>query len=683
MPKTVHLKADAVGANNGTSWADAFVDQADAIADLQAGDTLLTDGVIYGGLPQINNLDDITILGKAGPSRFTRLMGVLPQVIGDITDEGGGVFSIAAASTPPTVTWDYRQDDAMGSVTGVSTLRIDILRLYVGLPMALPTVAAWYGHLPRNSTFATTSPAEGFWGYTGGRVYVNPPGSPSLAEVASKLGIGTLDRGIYCSNFENLRVADIEAVGFGNPNTQQGAFYFINWTGLRVSDCVSYDAGYRSFNFEGDNGSTDPMGLVASRCVAAGDCIVGATQNNPFVIYNQSGTTDGGVIRDSAIIAYPWLDPDGRPILGSTSGQTAMNQAYKPTGFYSHSAGAGATSMDGIVLERFSMLSMCQPLNAKHNATAALGMFWPNERIASILNVETPAFDRTDPDDYPVQVRGGVVYGSIGNHGNVALRGVRAVIPEAMGGLSDYEYDAGGPVTNQEWVAFPESLAALYYEACELFFRKKATARGIWFASAASNRFYMDLCTVVFDVPTVAFDQDPFIYHTAGSSGNPGTTLRLRGNVFVHHGPANSNRMFLKRNGAFTASADYDIEIFGNWEFEANWWFGVDAGNNFNRGGATGGFKGLTYAECADNAGGSPLNALGLFTQGTDPQFVDIASGDLRPSPGGNLATTPMPAPYAAIQHLVGIAGGSFDERYGAFQGGHAVGNFVTTGYAI
>jgi hypothetical protein len=664
----IYLKANATGANDGTSWADAFTDAQDAVDAIADGDTLLTDGVIFGGIPQIANHDNILIIGDDGPSGFTRLMGVLPVAIGDLTDEGSGVFSFAAASTPPTVTWGYRPDDESGSVTGVSSLRDDITVLYAGTNMAIPRVVAWYGHLPRNATFATSSPAEGFWGYTGGRVYVNPPGSPTIAEVAAMLGAGVSDRGIYLQACDNAIVRGFHAVGFGNPNPSSGSFFTVGCSNLNIADCVSNDAGYRSFNFEGDTGSTDPLGLVATRCVAIGDCIIGSNTNNFFVVYNGSGTTNGGVIRDSAAIAHPWLDPTGRPILGSTSGQTAMSQSYKPAIIYSH-AGGGSPTMAGIVFERFSMLSMCQPLNEKHHPTATLGMFWADEKIAFLLAADRAAYDATDPDAYPIQIKGGVVYGNISSHCNVALRGVRAVTPAPRGGLASYSSAATG---QNQWISYGEALEPIYYEACELYFRHKNTPQGIWFMPNRSSQLYMDLCTVVYDAPTANSDGDPFVYHTAGGSGLDGTIIRMRGCVFFHQGSGTTGRQFFKRNGAFTPNNDWDQEIFGRWEIEACWWFNFDTSTDFNRGGGAGGspgFKGEEYVEFADNVGGSPLNAEDLFVFATDPQFVDAPNGDLRPLPGGTLDQTVMEAPYAALAGVIGLSGGVYQNRYGADQG--------------
>jgi hypothetical protein len=670
---TYYLNAGSTGANDGSSWANAFTDAQDAVDALESGDTLLIDGVIYDGIPQINGLDNITIDGGQGPSGSARLMGVLPVDESDITDEGGGVFSIALAAAPPTVTWDYQADNTDGSVTGVTTNRDDIAILYQGVSTQRPVVNAWYGHLPRNATFATTTPAEGFWGFSGGRVYVNPPGSPTIAQVASSLGVGVSSRGIYLQACDNATVRNFHAVGFGNPNPSSGSFFFIGCRDLTITDCTSNDAGYRSFNFEGDTGDTDPLGLVATRCIAIGDCVVGSNQNNFFVVYNGSGTTEGGLIRDSAAVAHPWLDTTGRPILGSTSGQTAMSQTYKPAIIYSHANG-GSPTMDGIVFERFSMLSMCQPLNEKHHPTATLGMFWPDEKIGFILAADRPVYDATDPDAYPVQIKGGVVYGNISSHCNVALRGVRAVTPEPMGGLANYS--AASTVQNQ-WVSYGEALEPIYYESCEMFFRAKGTANGIWFMPNRSSQLYMDLCTVVYDVPSPISDGDPFVYATAGGSGQDGTIIRMRGCVFYHQGASNRNdRQFIKRNGAFTPNNDYDQEIFGRWEIEACWWHNFSAITDFNRGGGAGGspgFKGEEYVEFADNDGGSPLNALGLFISQIGPGFVNASNGDIRPAPGGNLDTTTMADDYEDIEGIIGIGGGLYSGRYGAYQGGPAV----------
>jgi len=676
---TYYARATATGANDGSSWADAFTSLSSASSAIDTGDTLLLDGTFRDALPQIASKDNVTVDGGQGPSGSTMFLGERKVEESDLTDETGGVWSFALASAPPTVTWDYKQDSTAGAITGVSTEADEIVDAFDGVLADRPSVQAFYGHLARSSTFTTTTPAEGFWSYASGRVYFNPPGSPAVAEVAEKIGYGSSDRGVYFQGCDDVTVRNLTVAGFGNPSGQRGSYYFAGCRNVTLEDCVSYDAGYRAFNIEGATGDTASLGHRVRRCVAAGDTIIGLTENYPFVVYNTQGSSDAdALLEDCAIIAYPWLTTTGRPMLGSTSGQTPFSQAYKPAGFYTHAGGSGAT-ITGITLRRFVFLSMCQELNKKHHADSALGMFWASERVGLAPLTDTPAFTAGVWENYPVKIDGGLVYGTPGSHGNVSMRRVRILVPRPRGGLSNY-YAASTGINS--WVLANTSGAySFYYQSCEMLFRRKNNGSGgIWQHLGSSNGTYIDSSLVVYDLDmgSGGFDTDCFVRNAASS------TVRGIGSVFVSTGSGTGNgaiggghRHFMRLNGS-SGSGDYPTGSYGGLDFEGCWFFGFASGDTFYRGAtAIGANKGRTFAEFIDGVLG-PLNQEGVCVENltTDPEFRDfvtyttgVAGNDIRPEADGNLDTLLMDPPLAALSGVLGIAGNSYDGLYGAYYG--------------
>ena len=663
---TLRFKSDGGSIDGYPEWAGAYTSQAALVAALASGDKVLTDGDIIDGFPTISGIDNLTIECSLGPSGYTRIMGILPVAEGDITDEGGGIYSFAAASQPPTMAWNYQQDDTSGTVTGINTSKADIVQAYVDMPVDRPVIAAWYGHLPRNATFATTTPTEGRWGYTGGRVYVYPPGSPgSVAAVAASLGRGSTARGGFdlagCDDpiIRGSPESKLEIVGFGNAGAQNGSVFTNGCLRVTLEDIVSYDPGYRSFNLEGNTGGSVTLGHRVRRCIACGDTIVGSTTNNPFVVYNQDGASAADVVlSDCAIIAYPWLGVDGAPILGSTSGDTPMSQAYKPGGFYTH-AGAGNPPMGGITLERFSMISMCQPLNAKHS----LSMFWVDECIAQIPTAVFDTWDQTDPDDWPLQFAGGVVYGTPGNHLNTCLRRMRIIVPKPQGNLANYHNSTVGKA---DWVLLSSSNTSIYYEACEILLRQKNTAAGgCWRSISATNGLYMDLCTVVYDCPSVSFDSDCIYMRASGLPGAVNT--RFRQCVFAQIGTNSTQRQFLRRVGtAPTSGDDYPDLTYQGLEVEACWFYQCGT-TLFYRGGSVSAL-GTSYADFINTGAGSPIDPTGFLI--TDPEFADFANDDISPLADGALDTTVLSPSLASLSGVIGLYGGVYSGLYGADQGG-------------
>ena len=183
MP-TLYASSVATGANNGTSWADAYTDLQAALNALQSGDHLHLDAPEtkpWRGGYNLASRNGWTIDCNQGPSGATWLRGGI--LYSDWT-AAGAVFSRTVAVAPRYVAYDFKRDNVKGAITGVDLTVERPAQWLAELGREAEDAVAWYGFLKPAAT-VTTSPADGEWSHTGGRLYVNPPGSPTLAEVAA------------------------------------------------------------------------------------------------------------------------------------------------------------------------------------------------------------------------------------------------------------------------------------------------------------------------------------------------------------------------------------------------------------------------------------------------------------------------------------------------------------------
>jgi len=564
-----------------------------------------------------------------------------------------GVFAFEHMNAPPSVVWDYQQDDVHGTVTGITFGDPEIVSAFAGMSVAAPErFGAWYGHLwPRDVSPGELLPGE--WCYQDGMVYVAPPEGVSKSETAARLAYLESARGVFFVRCDGLTIRNIDFVGFANPTGGTAAVFTSGCTRLRLENLIAYDSGYRAFNTAGDTGSTDPLDVVITGCVAAGDTIINGMANNPFVAYNGAGCFDCGYrVVGGGIAAYPWMDWQGRPLVGDPDGlETPVAAAYKPNGFYSH-AGAQGVGMSDMEFSDFFVVSFCQMLNEKHG----LSMFWPLESIGRMITSEASIpIVGSDAQTYPIRFVDSVFLCLPLQTTNVMLDRCRIRIPRARGGLAGYQ-----GLTNR-WFQ-PQNL---YVRSSEIFLRELASPPGFGMFNllGPSNTLVLELCTIVKEANSAGFRSDSLIRSADGAM------VRVWGCVLGSTRSDGLNQHFLYRPVGPVVQMDFDPVAWSGIDVKSSWFVNYSPARFAERFG-TASHAGQTFAQFsnANLLGGAILDFVtGEQVFGVDPGFAAMQEGDF------NLD---VDSPIFALTHdwidefegIFDLYGKPYSGRYGAVQ---------------
>lgn len=390
----IYANSLATGADDGTSWDDAYTDLQDAIDAMSPGDVLYTNATFaspFRGGYEVDGKHGSRIIGDQGPHGQTVVTGA--TVSSDWVDAGGGVFSLSGFSAEPVrVAYDFKQDDDAGTVTGC--VITPAIAAYVARLGWSPSKArAWYGFMVKTSG-TQTAPGNGEYGYSGGVLYVNPPGSPNLAtmEPLTFYTSPTIGQLIDVVNCDHFRIDGFTL--FWSPQTSGNNGYGIsaaNCVGSEISRCEFIANGWHCAGFQG--GFTDNIGnydCVMSDCLANGCTGDEVTSGqNPFVFYQHENPVKWGNNHGIRLVAIcnPRLLTTGAPSYSS----------FRANPFLSHSV--SGTSYENINWIDCVGIDFADQLITKHSITnTGVGFF--------ILHAQGPEpSDPLDGSTYPVHSR--------------------------------------------------------------------------------------------------------------------------------------------------------------------------------------------------------------------------------------------------------------------------------------
>lgn len=379
----------ASGSEDGSSWANAFTTIQAAFDTVSEGDIIYTNSTESNPFRKPGNgtiatlsTNNVTIYTDRGPDSGTWVDG---SDYATWTDAGGGIFSLVLAEEPSNVYYDFKRDDISGSVTGIDLTSgvkasyIDRACSFYGISES--DLVAWYGQLIDGG--ATATPSEGEWGYTGGTLYINPPGSPDLATVNSLASYylqGTTSRKVGISiDAQNCTITGdwmgLTMIRFPGEFSNGGYCVLSTNHGNTIRGVRGIDCGWHTVGAA----INDTSNTLIENCIAINQRATSSGNGfgNPFVLFTETGGENlNQRIRDCIFIGCPHLLTDGSPV--STSN-------WSPQIFYAHT---GGTSMTGISSLRMWQFDYHEELESKHGIT--LGGIGGG---ASSGNVSNPSFD--------------------------------------------------------------------------------------------------------------------------------------------------------------------------------------------------------------------------------------------------------------------------------------------------
>jgi hypothetical protein len=386
----VYADPTATGANDGSSWANAFTSLAAAVAATPAGGRLWTnstEAAPFGPTSISVAASNITWETDRGPAGETWISGANR---GAWTDEGGGVFSIALATAPTAVAYDYKRDDVAGTVTGVDLTEARIAREIRRRGVDPARLVAWYGALRPSSPLATTTPAEGFYGHTSGRLYVNPPGTPTLSHVNDLTIWGTGANLFAVTAAVSGWTIQGRMTTFFSPSPAPASGYGLRFTNARemsVDGVLSIMSGYHSIGFVNSSGARN----VIRNCHTTGY----SPEGIPYVYYTsaQDLPRAGHHLDRACVMSWHLMDGSGVPI----------SLTHRSQSSYSHTDGVRV--MSGIEYSDLLQVCFAGQIEAKHSITLTL-----TPGFVSAANTGD-VWDQDNEASFGVKARGCVVLG--------------------------------------------------------------------------------------------------------------------------------------------------------------------------------------------------------------------------------------------------------------------------------
>lgn len=454
---TIYANSLATGLNDGSSWDNGYTDLADAIAAMRSGDRLLTNSTraVPFSYVAITDLQVWQWYGDRGPSAETWIFGGL--LSNSWVDAGGGVFSLAGFSAEPyKVSYNHRQDSG-GAATGC-TYDANKTRAVERLGFTVAECEVWLGMLTKTAG-TQTAPGVGEYGYAAGTLYVNPAGSPTLAQIKALTYYSNpaFEHLVYITDSSDFVIRGVKTYWSPVANGNEG--YGIrpdNCHDFTIEDCQVHACGYHGIGPAGGySGNVGGYNGTVRRCLVntiTGDEFATKTLNGVVFFQHSAPTQWGGNVGDrTLVICAPQFKDDGTPTV----------TGFSATPYLSHAT--TGSSYTGVLWKDCVGIDFADEVATKTGvANSAIGCF--------ATHANYPTATPTDPTTYAVRVVRCIGIGRMALQRNSPIFYDRYLLDRSGAGTTAVAFHSGTGVSNTVYLKDCTILTGLYPGASVGFF---------------------------------------------------------------------------------------------------------------------------------------------------------------------------------------------------------------------
>ena len=422
----------AAGANDGSSWGDAYIDLQDALNGISSGEIWVAEGSYKPGDARADTfqlMNNVALYGGFGGTETSldqRDPGVHQTILdGDLLGDDYSRFVNGHA------VWSNAGDNSHHVVTGSGADATAILDGFViahgyARPVGFegPEIEAGGGLLIRNgSPTISNTRIDGSSGYYGGGVYIDQGSSPSFTncefrENYSDIGYGGAMHitGSSSVTFSKCHFEGNAAIGTQSPEGYGGALYvnFGSTATITGSSFVRNITGYRT-NTTGGATSTKGGAILAGGDISVRDSFfIGNRSHHGGAIYAFNGATlINNIFNGNKVTTAPGSAGGGYGGAMILTGPSTVinntitnNSATEGTGGVVASVAPGESVQIASSILWGNMVSKYipageDPLPVSRNQLARSGDVSISYSILEGLNEPIPGEDPVDPGNFP------------------------------------------------------------------------------------------------------------------------------------------------------------------------------------------------------------------------------------------------------------------------------------------